>query len=666
MYSTKSDDASDASESLADSESLRQENPRFGSWLLVLGTQELWWSDEVYHIFGVKQGTPVTRDIFFSKVHPKDRVSVKESISQISVSSPQIVAHRIIVGGRVKWVEEIGHLYLEDGDVPSYVIGIIRETDNRKNRRRAGDKNMQDMSMLQNYLEETANITSLQEIVKSARRSLQKILGPDCTAIFINRGGQLKSVVLTDDNRTAFMKSLLIRLSSVNECMSTGKPVFLNKHNACDEQETALLKELGAKLIVSLPIKTYDTTIAVLTLAFSNASELSCERLGFCETFCSYLSIQLQNALLYEKFQKETTKRKRVESDFDTIFTAGINFIAILGKDGYFKKVNQFMICRLGYTREELLNRPYIEFLHPEDRDKSILRVLEQEPLSTVKAYRNRFICKNGDVIELEWNAKYMQNKDRIIAFSRDITDQERIKAENLELEKSIAMEKMKLEFFAQLSHEFKTPLNIILSSLQLLKMKLKAVDEARYDKEYDKFFGYMEQNSYKLLRLALNLIDMTRVNNDFLELNLENCDLQKLLSELIASVDVYAAARSISLTFSSAVAESSYLCCDRDKVERIVLNLLSNAIKNTNSGGKIEVRLGSFEDYFKIAVKDTGIGIEPAVLPFIFDKFRVSKSGFIKNCDGSGIGLSIVKSLVEAHKGTVTASSVVGEGELI
>lgn len=246
----------------------------------------------------------------------------------------------------------------------------------------------------------------------------------------------------------------------------------------------------------------------------------------------------------------------------------------------------------------------------------------------------------------------------------RELEEKNRAEERNIQLQRSIELEKLRMEFFANLSHEFKTPINIILSSLELMKMKLEREDSlVSAKKDYDKLCIYMEQNAYRLLHLTTNLIDSTKLDNNFMETNLQKYNIVSILSNLIKSTEAYAMQRGIKLKFISKLQESPYLICDGNMVERIILNLLSNGIKNTREGGKIEVEIWEIEDYITISVSDTGSGIEKKMLPYIFEKFYVANNGLSKPNEGSGLGLSIVKALVELHEGSIKVDSKMGAG---
>lgn len=222
--------------------------------------------------------------------------------------------------------------------------------------------------------------------------------------------------------------------------------------------------------------------------------------------------------------------------------------------------------------------------------------------------------------------------------------------------------DRLKTQLFANLSHEFKTPLNIILTSLQLVNsMHADGVKCSSYDRMKN-YLRMMQQNCYRLLRLMNNLIDITRIDAGFLKNNFENVNIVALVEDITQSVVKYAEAKGISIVFDTDVEEKN-LICDPDKMERIILNLLSNAIKFTGQDGLIWVSVQDKQQSIVISVKDTGIGIPSDKMSIIFERFRQVDTSLHRANEGSGIGLSLVRGLVEAHKGNIAVISEAGEG---
>lgn len=218
---------------------------------------------------------------------------------------------------------------------------------------------------------------------------------------------------------------------------------------------------------------------------------------------------------------------------------------------------------------------------------------------------------------------------------------------------------KLKTEFFSNMSHEFRTPLNVIYSTSQLVSLKYR---DDKVDKEVSKYTQIINQNCFRLLRLINNLIDITKYDSGFLIINLINFNIINLVEEITMSIVQYAEGRGIEVIFDTEL-EEDVIACDPDFIERIILNLLSNSIKSINKNGSIFVNVYKEKEYISISIKDSGVGIPADKLETIFERFRQVDSSLSRKNEGSGIGLSLVKALVEAHKGTISAKSKVGEG---
>jgi signal transduction histidine kinase len=216
--------------------------------------------------------------------------------------------------------------------------------------------------------------------------------------------------------------------------------------------------------------------------------------------------------------------------------------------------------------------------------------------------------------------------------------------------------DKLKTQFFSNLSHELKTPLNVIFGVVQLLTVK-RNHDMEDYHNSVHRHLNMAKQNCYRLMRLITNLIDLTRYDSGFLSLKLGNYNIINIVEEITLSVVRFAEMKNITITFDTDT-EEKIIACDLDAIERILLNLISNSIKFTKPGGQLWVSMYDKQSSIIISVKDTGIGIPKDNLNIIFDRFRQVDTSLNRTNEGSGIGLSLVKSLVEAMGGTITVDS--------
>lgn len=210
--------------------------------------------------------------------------------------------------------------------------------------------------------------------------------------------------------------------------------------------------------------------------------------------------------------------------------------------------------------------------------------------------------------------------------------------------------------FLANISHELRTPLNILLGATQITKYYLE--NDEVLDREKIKAKAKTQtQNCYRLIRLVNNLIDITKIDSGNFALNISNCNIIEMVEAIVTSVVEYAALKNIEIIFDTDV-EEVILACDLDAIERIVLNLLSNAIKFTPQDGNIFVNISTFNNLIQIRVKDSGIGISQDKHKMIFERFKQADNLLTRSSEGSGIGLNLVKSLIEMHDGTIQVNS--------
>jgi PAS domain S-box-containing protein len=231
---------------------------------------------------------------------------------------------------------------------------------------------------------------------------------------------------------------------------------------------------------------------------------------------------------------------------------------------------------------------------------------------------------------------------------------------------------RMKDEFLAILSHELRSPLNAILGWAQLLRNRKFNEDQMA------KGLETIERNARVQTQLIEDLLDISRIIRGKLQLNVRNCDLVPIILAAIETVSLAAQAKEIDLQFVASSdqelnIQSQFLVSgDSERIQQIIWNLLANAIKFTPIGGKVEIKLAKIaipspglehkqlqiDSYAQIEVRDTGIGIDPEFLPYVFDRFRQADSSSTRSHGGLGIGLALVRHLVELHGGTVQVDS--------
>ncbi len=301
--------------------------------------------------------------------------------------------------------------------------------------------------------------------------------------------------------------------------------------------------------------------------------------------------------------------------------------------------------------------------------DETIIPVMEDEKvkfiISMVEDVTERIVLrqKNDEQAKLATRLKGQPDASLLKDITGSAKKQEEasanqialLKAEKEALEKAI---EMKDEFLSFITHEFRTPITVVNSALQAIELLCK--DEM--SEKLKKYIGNIKQNTLRQLRLVNNFLDITRINAGRVKINRKNIDIVFLTKAITESVHLYAQQKEITLTFHSAIG-SKVIGIDDEKYERILLNLLSNAIKFTPKGELITVKLGSAGGKINIEVKDTGPGIPQDKLGLIFERFGQVDNSLTRQAEGTGIGLSLVKLLVEALDGSISVKSKVGKG---
>lgn len=370
-------------------------------------------------------------------------------------------------------------------------------------------------------------------------------------------------------------------------------------------------------------------------------------------------NIDLEGTII--NFIDEIKKVEFIKKDLEVFLSISADVIGAIDRNAYIKLLTKECNKITGFNEEELTSTSIIDKIY-DDHKEEFLNILSLKD-GNVKVIENKMICKDNSYKWLRWHLKYIKERD-IIAFSvRDIDKEKEDVEARQKLEQNIYLESMKNEFFANISHEFKTPLNIMLGIIQLIDINIVKENIKFNDKiDLENYIKLFKQNLYRILRLVNNIIDITKIDAGYYELELGNYNIVNVVEEISLSVTPYAKNKQIDLVFDTNC-EEMILAFDPEKIERILLNLLSNSIKHTSINGCIYVNVESKGDRVYISVCDNGEGIDSNKLQSIFERFTQVKSNIASSYEGSGIGLSLVKSLVNLHGGDISVKSEVGKG---
>jgi len=392
--------------------------------------------------------------------------------------------------------------------------------------------------------------------------------------------------------------------------------------------------------------------------------------------FVNPLKDEAGNFIGYVKVVHDATEKKladealqKSEADFRAIFElAGAGIAQADLQTGRLLRVNQKLCDITGFSWEELMAMTIQELTRPEDREQDF--AVYQRMLLGDGEYEveRRYVRKDGSDVWVYIHVVALRdergNSIRATVSALDITGrrqaEERLK-EVLAREQEARGEaeranRSKDEFIAMVSHELRSPLNAILGWTTALR-------QARHEEQlHDRGLEIIERSARMQAQLIDDLMDIARAISGKLRLEVRPMDLAEVIEKAMEIVRPAAEAKGVSLG-ARLDRNVGQITGDPDRLQQVVWNLLSNAVKFTNKGGGVEVRLERVDPYAQITVSDTGHGIKPEFLPYVFNRYQQAGTSGGRRAGGLGLGLSLTRQLVEMHGGSVAAESE-GEGK--
>jgi PAS domain S-box-containing protein len=417
---------------------------------------------------------------------------------------------------------------------------------------------------------------------------------------------------------------------------------------------------VGAFIIVpSLHEKRWETTLSVDQ---PQARDWRPDEAQLMRDICVRLRLALNRARTVEALRESEARARRTMADQ---MVAGVAECDVAGR---FTLVNQRYCDIVGYIKAELLELRMDEIAHPADwpHNAELYRRLYETGESFF--IEKRYCRKDGSEVWVNSHVSPIRNAwgkiEGSVAVVIDVTGRKRGEQEReqlLEQEKAARAEaqaanQSKDEFLAVVSHELRNPLSSILGYARLLRAETASAAQIKH------LLGIIERNGRMQLQLIEDLLDTSRIISGKLELEIQPVDLVTVITAALDVAHPSAQAKGISIT-TNLDSLAGQITGDPDRLQQVVWNLLSNAIKFTPEGGSVELTLKRADSHIAIVVRDNGKGIESEFLPHVFERFRQADMSSTRRVGGLGLGLSLVKHLVESHGGTIEVESA-GAGQ--
>ena len=616
MIKKRTEEIEKAYRSLKESEKCLAEAQKIahlGSWNWNIVSNELYWSDEIYRIFGLSpQEFGATYDAFLSYVHPEDRDCVNNAVKGALEGKPYSIDHRIILkGGEERIVHEQGEVIFENGNVPVRMAGIVQDITERKKIEKAlGMANAYNRSLIE---------VSLDPLVT---------IGPDGKITDVNRATEIV---------TGYFRSELIGTDFSD--------YFTEPEKAKEGYQYVFQKGL---------VRDYQLEIrhkhGHITPVLYNASIYRDENGRVTGVFAAARDI----TELKKAEEKIKALANAVESSNDAIITGTL--------DGTITSWNKGAEQIYGYLAEEVMGKN-VSILEPDNLKGEIKQLFDKiKQGKKVKRYETLRLKKDGIAVNVSVTlSPIFDVSGNPVAFSgiaRDITEKKI--TENLLHEKQMAefANRTKSEFLANMSHELRTPLNSIIGFSDML---------------YEQAYGELNQkqlraisnisNSGKhLLNLINGILDLSKIEANKMELDYKEFELASSLDLIRNILSPIADKKNIEIE-TGVDSSISKICADEDRFIRIMFNLVDNAIKFSFENSLVKIGARKKGELVEITVEDTGIGIKTEDQNKLFKPFSQVNSFSSKKFQGTGLGLSLVKQIVNLHGGYVWFKSEQGKG---
>jgi PAS domain S-box-containing protein len=349
-------------------------------------------------------------------------------------------------------------------------------------------------------------------------------------------------------------------------------------------------------------------------------------------------------------------------------FELSRDMLCVAGFDGVFRELNGSWEQTLGWSKDELCSKPFIEFVHPDDVDRTVKKTADIAKGGETADFLNRYVTKDGGWRWLEWKATGFSGEGAIYASARDVTP--RIATEQVLREaqadvvvardQALESSRLKSAFLANMSHEIRTPLNGVIGMSDLLL-------DSPLDSEQRDNARLLKGAGETLVTVVDDVLDFSKIEAGALHLEYVDFDLMEAVEDACDLIAEQAQAKGIELTMNLDPELPEIVRGDAVRLRQVVTNLLTNALKFT-SAGEIRLTLRSSRSSGDVTrvqfeVEDTGMGMDESQIEHLFEPFIQADDSTTRRFGGTGLGLAIVKQLVKMMDGEVGATSTPGEG---
>lgn len=636
---------------------------------LPFGTLE--WNARCKEHFWLPPDADISIERFYAIIHPDDREHTRQAIDEALAGKTRYdVAYRTVSPeGAIRWVRAIGRGFYDGSGTPTRFDGVTVDITPAKeleqelrHQQQLYEEIARRMQFLNGISEETRELTSPAEVMRIISGRLGRFLGVNRCAYAVMHPDEDGFTVM--DDFTDGCGSIVgdFKLSQfgrkIYADLRAGETIVVNdvERELSPGDGADTFNAIEIKAVICVPLIKKGKLAALMALHQTQPRVWKTSEITLLEEVVerswNYIERVYSNLALTES-----------ELRFRSLVGATALIVWQADKDGHILSEVAGWGTFTGQTREKYSGRGWLDAVHPDDRGHMGDSWKRSDPpglkfQATVRIRRHDGIFRRMLIIGVpvldvsgsirEWVGTCTDIEDKLTLEDQreSIIDAERTARTDAE-----RASRMKDEFLATLSHELRTPLSAILGWAQILR------DDAKLPPHLQEAAKIIERNARMQAQIIDDLLDMNRIISGKVRLDVQHVDLGKIIDSAIETVRPAATAKGVRLQ-PILDGWAGPVSGDPNRLQQVFWNLLSNAIKFTPRGGRVQIILQRIDSHIEVSVADNGEGLAPEFLPYVFDRFVQADSSSTRGHGGLGLGLAIVRQLVELHGGSARAES--------
>jgi PAS domain S-box-containing protein len=650
--------------------SMAMQSSRMGAWEQEFATEIVHWSEELEEIFGLEPGTsPGTRSAFYELIHEEDRqemwAGVETAIEERSSYNIEFRFHH--ADGSVRWMEGRGQAVYSDKDEPVRLYGIGIDITDRKRAEAALYESEERFSKAFNASPLVLTISSLDDgklievnetFVKTTGYSREEVIGRTTVELGLwadtgDRTEEMNTVRRTGQVRNAEYRFRTRDDGEIIGLLSAERIEIGGEAFALTVIQDITARKRAEEALLAAERRAADEYQALLSRIVPLAQTLGKTRdlISVYRALREFIATSMHCSAFFVSFYDSQTSLRSAAyawGEQGEVDISELPPIALTPEGGpNSQAVFQKRSVVVSRYMDVMKGRPHI-IVQEDGVDPNSSLVVPMLVMDRVvgtlevQAYADEAFT-HDHVVALEMAANLAAvaiENVKLIASEIDLRNQ------------AETANRTKDEFLSVLSHELRTPLNSMLGWTRMLRSGV--LDEERIRKAIE----VIERNTRLQIHLIEDLLDVSRIISGKMRIEKEPLDLVTVVREAVETTRPSVTAKHVACEFEAQADSSLLINGDAVRLQQVIINLVDNAVKFTPAGGRVTVTLKRSGGMAELTVSDTGIGIEPEFLPFIFDRFRQADASTRRSYTGLGLGLAIVRKIVELHGGSITADS--------